>query len=199
MQIAIVPADLSEPRAVAPLDFDEVYSAHFDFTYRVVVRLAGTSHAEDLTQEVFAVVYRRLGEFEGRAKITTWLFQIAYRVVGAYLRRERLRRLLFGRSKDEDGSDNELEPGASASALRRLEQVEDSEALASALERLSWKKRAVLVLHEVEEWPGELIAERMGIPVATVWTRLHHARKELAAMLERDQVRERRSARRGAS
>jgi len=44
----------------------------------------------------------------------------------------------------------------------------------------------VLVLHEVEEWSGEMIAERMGIPVATVWTRLHHARKELAAAVERE-------------
>ena len=183
MQLTSVPSDQSAIRAetVAPLSFDQVYDAHFDYTYRVVVRLAGVAHAEDLTQEVFAVVHRRLGEFEGRAKLTTWLFQIAYRVVGAHLRRERMRQLLFGAADDEAVS-----ASTSATALRGLERAEDSMALARALGRLAWKKRAVLVLHEVEEWSGEMIAERMGIPVATVWTRLHHARKELAAAVERE-------------
>jgi RNA polymerase sigma-70 factor (ECF subfamily) len=154
--------------------FDDVYQTHFDYVYRVVVRLAGKSHAEDLTQEVFAVVHRRLDEFEGRAKITTWLFQIAYRVVGAHLRRERVRDFFLGNSGGER---------TAAPATNDVERAQESAALARALERLPWKKRAVLVLHEVEEWPGELIAERMGIPVATVWSRLHHARKDLAKLL----------------
>lgn len=168
---------LPEVATDAPPTFDEVYEQHFDYVYRVIVRLAGRTHAEDLAQEVFAVVHRRLGEFEGRAKLTTWLFQIAYRVVGAHVRRERLRRLLASTLSLAD------EPRDESS----LERAEQSIALARALQRLSWKKRAVLVLHEVEEWPCELIAERMGVPVATVWTRLHHARKELAALVTREQ------------
>ncbi len=184
MQTASVPTETAIPIAtIEPLEFDAVYDAHFDYTYRVVVRLAGIEHAEDLTQEVFAVVHRRLAEFEGRAKLTTWLFQIAYRVVGAHLRRERLRRLFFGAPHDDD-DDNAA--STSATALRGLEQAEDSAVLVRALARLPWKKRAVLVLHEVEDWSGELIAERLGIPVATVWTRLHHARKDLAAAVERE-------------
>lgn len=128
------------------------------------------------------VVHRRLGEFEGRAKLTTWLFQIAYRVVGSHLRRERFRRTLaaaFGRQATEE---------APPFALRGLEQAEDAGRLMAALARLSWKKRAVLVLHEVEEWPCELIAERMGVPTATVYTRLHHARRDLAAELIREEA-----------
>jgi RNA polymerase sigma-70 factor (ECF subfamily) len=174
-------APMTEAAAEAAPAFDDVYEAHFDYVYRVIVRLAGRAHAEDLTQEVFAVVHRRLNEFEGRAKLTTWLFQIAYRVVGAHLRRERLRRMLLGAVPAEEA--------VPAAAQRGLEHAEDAAALARALGRLSWKKRAVLVLHEVEEWPGELIAERMGVPVATVWTRLHHARKELAALLAREELR----------
>lgn len=161
--------------------FDDVYDAHFDYVFRVVVRLAGRSHAEDLTQEVFAVVHRRLGEFEGRAKLTTWLFQIAYRVVGAHLRREQVRRLLLGGGDDE--------PVVHPPPTADLEQAQQSAALARALGRLPWKLRAVLVLHEVEEWPGERIAECMDIPIGTVWTRLHHARKKLAALVEREQQR----------
>lgn len=174
-----VTARLAEVATDATPSFDDVYDAHFDYVFRVVVRLAGRSHAEDLTQEVFAVVYRRLGDFEGRAKLTTWLFQIAFRVVGAHLRRERVRRLFLGADEDM------LHPPPTAT----LELAEESVALARALAGLPWKLRAVLVLHEVEEWPGERIAECMDIPIGTVWTRLHHARKRLATLVRREQQR----------
>jgi RNA polymerase sigma-70 factor (ECF subfamily) len=160
------------------LTFDAVYERHFDFVYRVIVRLAGRSHAEDLAQEVFAVVHRRLDEFEGRAKLTTWLFQIAYRVVGAHVRRERMRGLIAAALP--------LELATREQGHDPYDRVEQSIALARAVRKLSWKKRAVLVLHEVEGWPCELIAERMDVPVATVWTRLHHARKELAELVARE-------------
>lgn len=180
MRAASVPADdivFDTAVPAAPPTFDEVYEEHFDYVYRVVVRLAGREQAEDLAQDVFAVVHRRLGEFEGRARITTWLFQIAYRVVGAHIRRERLRRALLaavGVAGDEP---------TPAAALRGLERAAEAAGLVRALARLSWKKRAVLVLHEVEGWSCDLIAERMGVPTPTVYTRLHHARKELAELL----------------
>ncbi len=156
--------------AAAAPDFDAVYAEHFDYVYRVVVRLGGTSHAEDLAQEVWAVVHRRLAGFEGRARLTTWLFQIAYHVVGDHIRKERLRRgflALVGRPV----------------AVRALEHAEDAARLTRAVAALAWKQRAVLVLHEVEGWSCETIAERLEVPVATVYTRLHHARKRLAAAL----------------
>ena len=159
------------------LDFDTVYAQQFEYVYRVIVRLAGRSHAEDLAQDVWAVVHRRLAQFEGRAKITTWLFQIAYHVVGNHIRREQVRRgflALVGRPVEEAH-----EP----SAARALEHAEDAARLTRAVAALPWKQRAVLVLHEVEGWSCETIAERLDVPVATVYTRLHHARKRLAAAL----------------
>jgi RNA polymerase sigma-70 factor, ECF subfamily len=162
---------------VAPLDFDATYAAHFDYVFRVVARLSDRSHAEDLSQEVWAVVHRRLPEFEGRAQVTTWLFQIAYHVVGNHLRRERVRRgflALIGAAPAEVQA---------ATAPGSIDGAAEAARLTAAVAALPWKKRAVLMLHEVEGWPCDLIAERLGVPVATVYTRLHHARKELAAAL----------------
>jgi DNA-directed RNA polymerase specialized sigma24 family protein len=102
------------------LDFDAVYAEHFDYVYRVVVPLGGAGHAEDLAQEVWAVVHRRLVGFEGRARLTTSLFQIAYHVVGDHIRKERLRRalhVLLGRPAAET-----FEP----LAARALEHAEDA-------------------------------------------------------------------------
>ncbi len=160
--------------AVTPPAFEDVYAEHFDYVYRVVARLAGRATAEDLTQEVFLVVHRRLAGFEGRAKLTTWLFQIAWNVVGSHQRRERVRRGLmavFGRAPEP------------VLAPCPLERAEEAARLARALAALPWPQRAALLLCEVEGWSAALLAERLDVPVNTIYTRLHHARRRLAELL----------------
>jgi RNA polymerase sigma-70 factor, ECF subfamily len=157
------------------LTFSDVYRAHFDFVYRVVARLAGSGDVEDLVQEVFVVVHRRLGEFRGDARVSTWLFRIAYRVVGAHVRRERLRRRLrelLGRDVERGAP-----PGAPEDALARKQSVR------RALQRLSFDQRSALVLFEVEGWSALEIAEAVGSPIGTVYRRLHEARGAFAAEL----------------
>jgi RNA polymerase sigma-70 factor (ECF subfamily) len=142
--------------------------------YRVVARLAGSGDIEDLVQEVFFVVHRRLGEFRGEARVSTWLFRIAYRVVGAHIRRERLRRRmreLFGR-----GVELATAPNAPEDELDRKGRVE------RALARLSFDQRSALVLFEVEGWSASEIAEAVGAPVGTVYRRLHDARLAFAGV-----------------
>jgi RNA polymerase sigma-70 factor (ECF subfamily) len=167
--------------AEAALSFDDVYERYFSYVYRLVARLYGGSEIDDLVQDVFIVVHEKFGSFEGRASPTTWLFQIAYRVVGAQIRKERFRRQwlnLFGLEA------RTIFLPASAEA------VGEARAVRLALERLSFKKRTVLVLFEVEGWSCAEIAERLNVPVDTVHTRLHHARRELARALspKRDEV-----------
>ena len=164
--------------ASSSLDFDSVYEHEFDFVYRVVARLASTADVEDLVQEVFIVVHRKLPEFRGDARITTWLFRIAYRVVGAYVRRERLRRtLLFWIGADAD----EYESSSSPSERH----LDDARAVRAGLERLSFEKRSALLLFEVEGWSGEEIAKMLGVPIGTVYTRLLHARREFVRAHDR--------------
>jgi len=159
------------------LDFDTVYEAHFDFVYRVVARLGGQDDVEDLTQEVFLVVHRRLEEFRGDARITTWLFRIAYRVVGAHIRRRRLRRAVaswFGMEEQARG-----QPATGGS-----ERMEEARRVRRTLDALSYEKRSALVLFEVEGWSAAEIAEMLDVPVGTVYTRLHHARSAFRASFE---------------
>lgn len=168
--------------ALAPateLDFDSVYEAHFDFVYRVVSRLSGGRDADDLVQDVFVVVHRRLPEYRGDARLTTWLFRIAYRVVGAHVRRDRLRRRVLGLFG--------LESEGPAPAFRRTdaERLDATRSVRATLERLSFEKRSALVLFEVEGWSGEEISEAVGAPVGTVYTRLLHARREFKAAYEK--------------
>lgn len=154
--------------------FESVYRRHFRRVYRWVSRLAPSSDAEDLSQEVFLVVHRRLPEFEGKARITTWLFQIAYHVVGAHLRRRRTERRAHGELRL-------LPLPEGAEPLLTLEREEEKNALREGLEALDLKHRTVLVMFELEQWSCADIAEALAVPIDTVYTRLHHARRKLAS------------------
>jgi RNA polymerase sigma-70 factor (ECF subfamily) len=156
----------------------ELYDAHFDFVYRVARRL-GTpeSESEDVVHDVFVVVYKKLADFEG-GRLTTWLYRIAANVVSERHRRRRVRRA-FEALKLWVGGEAPEDPERTAvrsSATRAVERV---------LEKMTPKKREVFALFELEGLPGEEIADRLGCPINTVWTRLHHARKEFLSVAKK--------------
>ena len=161
-------------RAEAP-SFDDIYGAHFEYVHRIVARLSGRRDVEDLVQEVFLVVHRKLPTFAGDASITTWLFAICHRVVGAQVRKERVRRVLF----DIFGQNETARPPPT-DPLQALEHTEQRERIGKVLAKLAWKKKVVLLMFEVEGWSCADIAEALDIPVSTVYTRLHHARRDFA-------------------
>jgi RNA polymerase sigma-70 factor (ECF subfamily) len=112
-------------------------------------------------------------EFAGRARLTTWLFQITYRTIGAQLRRERKKRTLHALLRW-------LQPNAPAEPLESVVRAEEIIAVRRALEALPLKHRTVLVLFELESWSCADIAEALSRPLDTVYSRWHHARQKLA-------------------
>jgi RNA polymerase sigma-70 factor (ECF subfamily) len=161
------------------LDFATVYDEWFS---RVVawLRALGASQAdhEDLAQEVFLVVRRRLPDFDG-VNLGAWLFQIARRQVLRHKRLRWVKRVLVGSSHDALAA--LAHPAASPAA--ELETQERRRLVERLLAGLSEKRRVVFVLFELEGNSGEDIAELLGVPVNTVWTRLHHARRDFLARL----------------
>jgi RNA polymerase sigma-70 factor (ECF subfamily) len=166
------PTELAAIDAV-PLVFADVYAEHFPFVYRVVARLTGGSDVEDLVQEVFLVVHRRLAEFRGEARLTTWLFRIAYRTVGSHIRRERLRRRLreLFVSPPAEPPPSETESDA----------LDCSRRVRRALEQLTYAERSALVLFEVEGMSAAELADAFSVPIGTIYRRLHDARRAFAA------------------
>lgn len=156
----------------------------YDRHYRAVLRLARCllpqeSEAEDVAQEVFLTVARVASSFDGRPSSRSWLFGITARLVLNRARRG-ARFLRFVQRLGEQPSE--------VKAKLPDETLLESELraqLTEALHKLTPPKRVVIVLAEVEGLSGPEIAEALGIPVGTVWTRLHHARSEL-----RDELRQ---------
>jgi len=185
------------------LDFAVLYDDWFGEVYRWLRALGAPERdREDLAQEVFLVVRRRLHAFDGR-NVAGWLYQIARRQVVRHKRLAWVRRVL-GRSSIEAAdaaSGNESAPalaGAAApSPLAALETKERRALLDRLIAGLSEKRRAVLVMFEVDGYSGEEIAEILDVPINTVWTRLHHARRDFLEGLAAARAQEAREARDG--
>jgi RNA polymerase sigma-70 factor (ECF subfamily) len=159
----------------AELDFDRVYSEHFHHVTRWARAFGGLeADVDDLAQEVFMVVRRKLAQFDGRS-MPAWLYGITRKTVSDYRRRAWLRRLLHGvtRSLDSTRDDAISVPGVDV-----VERLEAQRILRRVVARMSPVRRAAFILFEIEGYSGEEIAELEQIPLATVYTRLHHARKD---------------------
>lgn len=149
------------------MTFDEVYVEH----HRSVVALCrqllrSDADAQDAAQDTFLAVARGLHAFRGEASLKTWVHRIAIRAA----MRTRARR------RDHVELD-EREPGGQEVRTRRLD-------VARALARLSTEHRLVLAMFSVEGLTHPEIAETLGVPEGTVWSRLHAAKKQLAAALD---------------
>jgi RNA polymerase sigma-70 factor (ECF subfamily) len=139
--------------ALAPVSdaipaFDEVYAAHVGFVWRVL-RTLGVQDAqiEDAVQDVFVVVHRRLGEWQGRAAITTWLFAIARRVAGAHRRRAGRPGAAVEPLSDElpcDGS-------GGGDPFAEISRAQAAATVLAILEQLDDDKRIIFALVELEQ------------------------------------------------
>lgn len=158
--------------------FRQLFRLHRDDVARLAQRMLGrASDLDDIVQEVFLQVHRSIRDFRYGARFSTWLYRVTVNVVLMH-RRAAKSRPVFSEAPEGHGAvdrnpfaDDELERQRRVHAFHRL------------LDRLSEKKRAVFVLHELEGLaPGE-IAKIVGSPLLTVRTRLFYARRELLAML----------------
>ncbi len=173
----------SPPRFVSErvASFRVMYDAHVDFVWRNLRRLGvATADVEDRTQEVFVIAHRRFDQFEDRGHgPRAWLFQIVIRVASD-ARRHRRRH-----PEDSDGGVAELRGWIEPEQPVELARREALTRLDEALSSIDVARRAVLVLHEIEEMTAPEIGRVLGIPLNTVYSRLRVARAELEQALAR--------------
>jgi RNA polymerase sigma-70 factor (ECF subfamily) len=166
------------------LSLEGIFSEHAAYVWRLLGRLGVPPRdVPDVCQEVFITVHRRLPEFEGRSSVKTWLFGICYRLAQSYRRSSRARELPADEltfSTDEQGS------GTSESNPEMQVDTERAKALLEhSLNLLDDEKRVVFVLYELEELSMPEVAEAVGCPVSTAYSRLHAARKSIKAAFAR--------------
>ena len=155
------------------LSVTQVHERHGEFVWRTLHRMGVRApHVEDVYQEVFLVVHRRLRTFNGQCAITTWLYEIWK----AHFRREEL---------VPDWAEMEALSSQAPSPERQLATARQAKQLERILDAMPLEYRVVFVMFEIEGMSSEQIAESLGAPVGTVYSRLYRARKRFARALSR--------------
>lgn len=175
---------LAPSRAPAPEPaFRDVYRDHAEFVWRVLRRLGvPDADLEDVTQEVFVVVLKKLETFAHRSSLRTWLYGIAYRCASEHRRRAHVRSEVPTETPDAGAAD--------PAQLESLDRKRARDQLDAILARLDDDKRAVFVFYEIEELEVSEVAEILGCPVQTVYSRLRVAREHVEAAARRLAARE---------
>jgi RNA polymerase sigma-70 factor (ECF subfamily) len=165
------------PAAHAPLSFSEIYEDHFDFVFRSARRL-GVEEAclDDVVQDVFVTVYRRLSDFEGRSQLRTWVFGILRHTVRDLRRSQRRKPTCELQGEPQGGQASPLERAVQSEATRILHEV---------LDGMNDEQREVFVLAELEQMSAPEIGAALEINVNTVYSRLRVARQEFESALRR--------------
>lgn len=157
-------------------DLGKVYREHIDYVWRSLIHLGvKSSDVADVAHDVFLVVRRRLPTFEGRSTLRTWIYGICIRVVSDY------RSKAFRRREITEERVPELPADATQHGASENRQLQ--ERLLALLEQLDPDQRDVFVLYEIEELSMKEVAQAIGCPLQTAYSRLHTARANLKAKL----------------
>jgi RNA polymerase sigma-70 factor (ECF subfamily) len=185
-QMPSVAHALAPPHAAAVPAFDEVYAAHVGFVWRVL-RTLGVPEAqiEDAVQDVFVVVHRRLGEWQGRAAITTWLFAIARRVAQAHRRRASRNAASPVEPLSEQLADQLVdERDGGGDPFAEMSRAQAAATVLAILEQLDDDKRMVFALVELEQLSVPEVARMLDINLNTAYSRLRLARAAFEAAVK---------------
>jgi RNA polymerase sigma-70 factor, ECF subfamily len=162
--------------------FEIIYERYHRRTYSLCLRMTSSqTEAEDLTQEVFIQLFRKVGSFRGDSAFSTWLHRLTVNQVLMHFRR----RSVKNEKTSEDGEMPEQTVTGSANPNRM--QVVDRIALKNAIAQLPNGYRNVFVLHDIQGFEHEEVARIMGISVGTSKSQLHKARLKLRGLLVKQQ------------
>jgi RNA polymerase sigma-70 factor, ECF subfamily len=179
---------VAELRAGAPGSYERLVRAHGSYLLRVARRLLrNEDDARDCVQETFVLVFRKVGEFEGRSSLRSWLHRIA--VNCALMKIRSARRILEDSIEDllphydDEGHRVEPESEFAASVETTLENAQIGDLVRRAIDRLPDGYRTVLLLRDIEDYTTQETAAALGIEEGAVKTRLHRARAALKTLL----------------
>jgi RNA polymerase sigma-70 factor (ECF subfamily) len=167
--------------------FRSVYENYFDFVWSCARRLGVSADAiDDVVQEIFIVVHGRLNTLERPASLRSWIYSVVRRTVSTYHRGRHVRTAREATVATVEDSASPMQP----SPLDLAVLSDELKLLWRLLLELDAPKREVLILAEIEEMTAPEIAEAVGIPLNTAYSRLRIARQEFNELVARSRARE---------
>ena len=172
-------AEVTAPPVPSPtLDFAEIFRVYAPFAWRLLRRLGvAEADANDVSQEVFVIVHRKLGQIVSGASVRSFVYGVCVRAASDYRRSARVRR--------ERVYAEVPEQRATANQHAELETRQARQLLHAVLSHMTDLKRETFILYELEELSMIEVAEALGCPLPTAYSRLHAARAEVQAAFAR--------------
>lgn len=165
---------------------EELFNRHRNQVFSIAYRMTGnTSDAEDLTQEVFFQVIRKIGSFKGKSSFSTWLYRVTVNRGRDFLRsKKRVPELLRTEGQVTEPFEGLYSENTAYQPERKAIASEARELVQGALMELPVNLRAPIVMHELEGLEYREVARILHIPVGTVKSRIFRGRLKLAELLE---------------
>jgi RNA polymerase sigma-70 factor (ECF subfamily) len=159
--------------------FEDLYRKHYRRVYSICLRMTGNvAEAEDLTQEVFIQLHRKLGSFRGEAAFTTWLHRLTVNQVLMHFRKRSVKSEL---TTDDGEMPDSIDPDTiNPEAMPIVDRI----GLETAIAQLPPGYRTVFVLHDIEGYEHEEVAKLLGCSAGTSKSQLHKARLKLRRLLQ---------------
>jgi RNA polymerase sigma-70 factor (ECF subfamily) len=148
--------------------FERLYRAHVARVHSLARRMAGAHQADELTQDVFVRAWQKLSTFRGESAFSTWLHRLAVNVIIERFRSQATERSRFVDARD----DEDAEPVVPVPAPAHTDRL----ALEAAIAALPDGARRIFVLHDVEGYKHDEIAQLLNIAAGTSKAQLHRAR-----------------------
>ena len=165
-----------------PSTFEEIFEREVDWVVRTLRRLGvGAADVEDVAQQLFVAVLGRMSERSPSQPVRPWLFAFALRAAANHRRLARHRREVL----DEGRGAAEATATSLPTPEDNVSRSEDRALLLAALDELDLVRRAVVVMHDLDEMSAPVIASALGVPLNTVYSRIRLGRAELEAAIHR--------------
>ncbi len=169
---ALLPSSTAASAPAVESRVAALFHEHGRYLFRLLRRLGvADADVDDVLQEVFVIVHRKLPAFDANVVLRAWVYGICLRRAANYRKRNRARREI---PTEEENERAEVDPRSPAEAI---DEGKAREILEDILRGLPDEKREVFVLYEIEELPMQEVADAVGCPLQTAYSRLYSARK----------------------
>lgn len=166
--------------------FEQLVFRHRDKIYaRAMLMMRNEGEALDLSQEAWVKAWQRLHQFQGDSSFATWMTRIVINLCLDQIRRQKKNRSeSIEQLEEEAGGVERQMPVETVNPTEGLEKTELRQRIDDAMSKLTDAHRAVLIMHEFDGMQYKEIADRIGISIGTVMSRLFYARRRLASLLQ---------------
>jgi RNA polymerase sigma-70 factor (ECF subfamily) len=167
-------------------DFNKIHDEYYQNIVQYVTRIVGPNDAEDITQDVFDKISRGLGGFQGKSKLSTWIYRIATNTAIDRIRSSAQKHSIVQTSQEDIDSNEDLNAWNGHKATLTDNTVirkEMSECVKEFIDNLPQDYKTVIILSELENLANQEIADILDISLDNVKVRLHRARAKLKEAL----------------